>query len=355
MNSRERVRRTLDRQPVDRIPMYDSYWWDTERDFRQQGIPQGQSLVDYFQLDMDMFWFEQSFLLPEVILEETAEKRLYKDSWGTTNLEFLTKQTSPGLLGFAVGSRDQWEQEFRPRLDYHSSRIDWPSLEARYQQIREANRYAVLSMLDPFECGWRVVGPEEQLKLMIKDPAWLQDIYQACTKLIEDAWQDLASRQIQPDALWLYGDIAYKNGPLFSPRHYQELLKPFHARLVELAHSAGAHLIYHTDGDMTRNLPDLIEIGVDCLHPLEVKAGVDVLELKKEYGNQITLMGNIDARLFESNDRAGLEQEIRSKIPRAMAGGGYIYHSDHSIPPGTTLDTYRFALDLVREVGNYNT
>jgi uroporphyrinogen decarboxylase len=64
-------------------------------------------------------------------------------------------------------------------------------------------------------------------------------------------------------------------------------------------------------------------------------------------------MGNIDARLYQKNDMEALEEEIRSKVSVAMRGGGYIYHSDHSIPPGTHLDTYQFGLDLVREVGIY--
>jgi uroporphyrinogen decarboxylase len=208
-------------------------------------------------------------------------------------------------------------------------------------------------MLDPFECGWHMVGPETQLKLMIKDPGWLMDMYENSTRLIEQAWKDLQRKGVEPDGLWLYGDIAYKNGPMFSPRHYQELLQPFHARLVDLAHASGAQVIYHSDGDLSRFIPHLIEIGVDCLHPLEVKAGMDVVKLKEEYGSEITLMGNIDARLFEENDLAGLEKELRRKIPAAMEGGGYIYHSDHSIPPGTKLSTYQFALELVRELGRY--
>ena len=80
---------------------------------------------------------------------------------------------------------------------------------------------------------------------------------------------------------------------------------------------------------------------------------MDVVALKREWGSRLAFMGNIDARLFQANDRAGLEQEIRAKIPIAMARGGYVYHTDHSVPPGTHLDTYRFALELVRRYGRY--
>ena len=97
----------------------------------------------------------------------------------------------------------------------------------------------------------------------------------------------------------------------------------------------------------------MIEAGVDCLQPMEVKAGVDVCDLKTTYGDQLALMGNIDSRLFQKNDTIGLETEIRKKISQAMKGSGYIYHSDHSIPPGTALETYQFGIDLIRQIGYY--
>lgn len=104
---------------------------------------------------------------------------------------------------------------------------------------------------------------------------------------------------------------------------------------------------------MAKAIPFLLEAGIDCLQPLGVKAGMDVRHLKQEYGNRLAFMGNIDAGLFQENDRVGLEAEIRSKILIAMKGGCYVYYSDHSIPPGTTLETYRYALELVHHYGKY--
>jgi uroporphyrinogen decarboxylase len=138
---------------------------------------------------------------------------------------------------------------------------------------------------------------------------------------------------------------------LFSSEHYRELLMPRHRRLCELAHADDCDVIYHSDGDVSGAIPHLLECGTDYLHPLEVKAGVDVLELKQARGDRLALMGNTDARLLQDNNREALGAEIRAKIPEAMDRGRYVYQSDHSIPPGTRRDTYRFALDLVREVG----
>jgi uroporphyrinogen decarboxylase len=354
MNSRERVRRIINREPVDRIAIFDSFWDSVRSDFHDQGVPEENTLEEYFDFDIGMFWFEQSFLLPQEIQNETDEYRIVRDSWGTLNKERLQEQTTPGLIGFAVHDQESWESDYKHLLQYRSDRIQWQAFTKRYQDLRTSDKYIALSMLDPFECTWHKVGPDKQLEMMVLDPDWLLDMYEADTALIEAAWKDMWSRGIQPDALWLYGDIAYNAGMMFSPRHYRKLLMPFHARLCDLAHSYGAQVIYHTDGNISRAVPLLIEVGVDCLQPLEVKAGIDLRDLKATYGEHLALMGNIDARLFQKNDTAGLEAEIRAKIKVAMEGSGYIYHSDHSIPPGTTLETYLFGQELIRELGNYH-
>ncbi len=353
MRPRERIRQLIDHHVADQVGVFDSFWTQTEREFRKQGMPEDVEVEEYFDLDIGMFWFDQSFLLPEQVLEEHEDHRIVIDGWGS-RLKVLKKgQSTPGLLDFAVKDRASWEEKYEPLLKYQSSRIDWPALTTQYRGFRNRDKYVVLSVLDPFEATWHKVGPERQLKLMVKHPDWLRDMYERDVELLEDAWADLWRRGLRPDGLWIFGDIAYRSGLLFSPKHYQDVLMPFHRRLCKLAHRHGSQVIYHSDGDVTQAIPLLIECGIDCLHPLEVKAGMDVVALKRRFADRLAFMGNIDARLFQDNDLEGLEAEIKAKVPEAMQGGGYIYHSDHSIPPGTKLKTYHFALEVVRQVGRY--
>ena len=100
-------------------------------------------------------------------------------------------------------------------------------------------------------------------------------------------------------------------------------------------------------------IPPLIEAGVDCLQPLEAKANMDVRELKAEYGDRLAFMGNIDTRKMADPDPRVIEEEIRTKLEVAKQGGGYIYHSDHSIAPGVRWETYQYLMQLVDEYGRY--
>jgi uroporphyrinogen decarboxylase len=79
---------------------------------------------------------------------------------------------------------------------------------------------------------------------------------------------------------------------------------------------------------------------------------MDVRKLKAEFGNAITFYGNIDVRKL-SGTRADIEEEISSKVPVAMKDGGYIFHSDHSVPPTVSWENYCYAIELLDRYGKY--
>jgi uroporphyrinogen-III decarboxylase len=87
---------------------------------------------------------------------------------------------------------------------------------------------------------------------------------------------------------------------------------------------------------------------------MEAKAGNDVVQFANEYGDQLSYMGNIDVTVLNTNDRQRVREEIVRKLEamRQMRIP-YIFHSDHSIPPDVRYDTYCYALELLREYGDY--
>jgi uroporphyrinogen decarboxylase len=114
----------------------------------------------------------------------------------------------------------------------------------------------------------------------------------------------------------------------------------------------GVKTLLHSDGNVAPLIPGFLQAGFVGLHPLEAKAGLDVRELKPRYGPRLILYGNIDVRKL-SGTNADIEEEICAKLPVAKAGGGYIYHSDHSVPHSVSFENYCFAMDLVRKYGSY--
>jgi len=103
---------------------------------------------------------------------------------------------------------------------------------------------------------------------------------------------------------------------------------------------------------MVRGLvPEFIDMGLDGLNPLEVKAGMDAVEIKREYGDKLLLHGGVNAVLWDKPDE--IEAEMRAVIPAVKEHGGYIFSSDHSVPSSVSLDDFRRITDLAKQLGNY--
>jgi uroporphyrinogen decarboxylase len=153
------------------------------------------------------------------------------------------------------------------------------------------------------------------------------------------------------DAVTWPDDMGYKLNQFFSVGTYRAFLKPFHKRAVEWAHAKGIKAMLHSCGDVNPFVPELIEIGMDSLNPLEVKAGMDPVHLKKTYGDKLVLHGGINATLWDKPD--AIKAEMSAVVPKLKENGGYIFSSDHSIPSAVSLEDFREIIALAKELGSY--
>lgn len=195
---------------------------------------------------------------------------------------------------------------------------------------------------------------KEKVQVLIEQPDLAADILNTYTDFIIGMCQSCLEEGLTFDGLWFFSDLCYKNGMLFSPQVYRELLRPCHRRIKEWCESQRIPLMLHCDGDIREFIPLLIEVGFDAIQPLEARCGNDVRDLKQIYGNDIVFFGNINADVMSYGSDAEIEAEIATKITIAKAGGGYIYHSDHSIPPTINFKRYKLVLELVRRHGAYD-
>ena len=137
-----------------------------------------------------------------------------------------------------------------------------------------------------------------------------------------------------------------------SPELWAAFFKPRYKRIFDACHAQGWHVWMHSCGNCEAYLEDLIECGLEVIQPLQASAGFDVRNLKPRLGARLTFFGNIDVRKMSASEKE-CEEEIRDKIAAAKEGYGYIYHSDHSVPPEVTFDRYRRIMDWVEKYGAY--
>jgi uroporphyrinogen decarboxylase len=370
LTSQERVARTLARRPADRVPIFDWFWTETENDFvraigdpalgsgiedfRHEPRPDRLTLWDYFDMDvMQVGWPDQRLrMVPPTILEETDEWVLQRDGNDAVLRWWKHKMGTPEHVAFGIDSPEKW-RAVKPLLTASRDRVRWHEFWPRYRRGRERNRFVCYAGVEVVECVKDSLGHEMLCRAMIKQPDWLYDVLVTYTQFIIDMFRLVEAEGMTCDGAFIYGDIAYKNGPFMSPRHYREFIYPCHKRLFDEFHQRGMPVILHSDGDIRPLIPHFIDAGVDMIQPMECRAGMDVRELAPQFGDRLGFCGNIDVAVLLTNDRERIRAELQSKMSAAMPYRGYMYHSDHSIPPGVTLDTYRWLLDEVRRIGRY--
>jgi hypothetical protein len=207
------------------------------------------------------------------------------------------------------------------------------------------------SICEAYEFLWRCIGTENSLIWMLEEPG----MFGAFVKRLGNFLVGLTEYQIEESrgrlsGMYVWGDVAYVNGMMFSPEVWREHFKPIVDRIIRVCHDAGLMVIYHGCGDARRIYDDFIEIGLDGYNPVECKAHLDAVELRKDFGGKLCFVGNIDVRELESGSRDRIKRQALYKLQSA-AGGGWICQSDHSVTSGVSPDSYAYMVELIREYG----
>jgi len=369
LTSKERFDRILKHQPVDRIGLFEVFWQETARKWAAQGhFAQPEMVSDHFGLDVRRTGGEITpadyrtvNLIADIdagdqVVEETQSVKLIRDGNGALLRWMKSGSGAPEHVDFAVKDRRSWEEHIRPHLldeQTYERRINFGSYrELRAKCAREA-RFMTCGVVGPFDQMSPMCGHEYLLMGMALDGEWVRDMADLYISVVIHLLEILFDREGLPDGLWVWDDLGFRNGPFMSPAMFRSLLYPAHKKLFDFAHSCGLPVVLHCDGYVEALIPSLIEAGIDCLQPLEVKAGMDLLKLKKQFGDQIALIGGLDVRVLETNDRQAVEAELLSKLPGAMAGSGYVLQVDHSVSPLVEYETYKFFVERGLEIGTY--
>jgi uroporphyrinogen decarboxylase len=340
LTAKERITRILKHLPVDRIGIYEEFWEDTRNKWSGQGHIKkdeslwSQSVWDHFGLDIRdtiPFNLTADIDFKEEIVEETEETKLVRDGNGALLRWHKLHDSTPEHVDFVIKDRKSWDTKAKLHLlndSNFSKRIDYNQYHTQMEKCTKNNLFLALKVPGIFAQMSKLCGHEALLMGMALDPDWVKDMCKVYTELNINLVEILLEKEGKPD--------------------------PAHKRLFDYAHSKGLPVFVHSCGFIESFVPGLIEAGMDCLQAMEVKAGMDLVKLKKAYGDKIMLMGGIDARTLISNDFDIIRTELENKVPIAMQGGGYCLHSDHSIPDQVNYKTYKFFLETGIKMGTYD-
>ena len=318
MSPRERIRTVLNHEEPDRVPIVDSPWNATIKRWRDEGLTSEQSPAEYFAYEMIRFQCDTSPRFPVEVIDEDDEYILMTTPFGGKRKNHRDYSTTPEVVDYPCKNQSDWEK-IKSRLAPDRDRVDW---QGKWTKDTGEDGTKEVSILDTHMLDWRrglpgcrkaqdqglftlysvmvgydkiqkYVATEDLLIAIATEPEWVRDMYETDATLAIQMYEIMRDGGYVFDGVWLTSDLGYRNGLLFSPQHYEEQLRPTMRRLLDYFRGEGLPVFLHSCGCVKELIQFFVEDGLACLQPLEVKAGMDLLELKKTYGDKLTLMGGI--------------------------------------------------------------
>ncbi len=257
-------------------------------------------------------------------------------------------QKMPMYLEQPVKDWETWK-EYKKKLNPDTPER-WPAGWNNYVEKMNKRDFPVCLQVGGFFGFLREwMGLEKVLYTFYDDPNLIEDMMDTILNLELEVIKRTV-KDIRVDWALFWEDMAYKTGPLISPDMFRKFMMPRYRRVTDLLRKSNIDIIFvDSDGNLNKLIPLWLECGVNGFWPLEVAAGVDAVALRKEYGKDIILAGNMDKRELLKGKEA-IREEVMSKLPFLLEKGGYFPSIDHLVPPDITLENYQYFINTMREV-----
>ena len=202
-----------------------------------------------------------------------------------------------------------------------------------------------------FETAWQPMGFERFVVAVRRE----RDFIRRLIRFYEDLFCELLEAKADagvPAAVYT-DDLAYKSGPMLSPRLIDELFGDSYRRITETAHALGMKILMHSCGNTYSLLEWFADCGFDAVHPLEPTAGMELAKVKEMVGGRMCIIGNIDvSHILVDATKEEVFAAVRRAIREAGPGGGYILGPDHS-HPRVSVERLRWMVEAAGRYGSY--
>jgi uroporphyrinogen decarboxylase len=382
MESRERVLAALDHKEADRVPRdlagtrYSSIHAEAYERLRPAlGLPEAEirivdttqglahvhdDLLDRFGADVALVSSGSPSTYRREVTNDGEFER-FVDEWGVVRARpvgglYYESSTAPlkGVITAAGIAAFPWPD---PR---DAGRFEGMAQRARHIHDVEHRAVFVGSLCAGVtEMHFRLRGYEDGYMDMAADPALARQLMEKITEIKLAYWERVLDEigddiDIAAEA----DDLGAQHAPLFSPKTYREIVKPLHAEIISLIKGRSrARFFLHSCGAIRDLIPDLIEIGVDCLNPVQVSAdGMDTATLKAEFGRDLTFWGGaVDPqKVLARGTPEEVKAEVRQRIRDLKPGGGFVFASVHNIQAHVPVENILAMWEALDEEGGYD-
>ena len=335
MIPRERILAALKGKPTDRVPVMEmGIDWSV-----MKGLGYGSYLDMIEGLDLDGVSVNQMLYVLGWRRWVIPHLKYYVDEWGVKSR--LTGELLPTPVGHPISAAADLA-DFRPPRPEKSALIK----AVRHVRKRFPNRAVAILSRNDFAASWFLCGMDVLMMSYLDNPKFVDSL----SEMVSDYYCELYRLCIQAgaDVVYLTDDYAYKTSTLMSRGHFQRFILPWLRKGVQAVHDAGGLCIKHTDGDISGILDLIIDTGIDGLGPLEPAAGNNLVDLRKQLGNRVTLVGNVDVDLLSRESPVEVAAVTGSLLEGLAPEGRYILSSGNTITSSVKAENFKMMVDTAR-------
>ena len=356
MNDRQRFLNVMNYKPVDRCVygVRTGPWGETVERWKKEGYdPSLEPLFDIDHWEWTFGWFLPNPPFERKVIEENEDTVLYINPEGISLREFKKNSGSsmPQFVRFPVETREDYRRFVKERLQPDLClRIGKNYIEklTTFRQ-RDFPFLVVAELWGGFFGGLRqMVGVERLCMLFYDDPAFVEEMMDGIADFIIGMMNKILD-YTDIDVFGFWEDMAYKTGPLVGPDLFRKYALPRYKRVVDFLHSRGVVFVsLDSDGNISSLIPVWLDAGINILYPFEVQCGMDVVEVRRQYGRNLRMWHGIDKRALAKGP-AAIDAELQRVRP-LIDEGGYVPGLDHSIPPDVPFANYLYYMEHLREI-----
>ncbi len=323
-----------------------------EEEWRAQGASEEEIALTAFGFDTVRRHFVavNTGLLggfPEEVVEENAEYRIMRDCYGRLTKLCKGKATIPLPLSYPVTDMDSWLR-IKPLYAFSEARFAEGWLEAAWQ-ARADGALIITGIPGGFDEPRQLLGEEALCLAYYEQPELVHDMLATMADTAR-CMLERVSDALPVDVLSVHEDLAGKSGPLVGPAQIREFIHPYYHSAWDLLSSRGAQFFHQdSDGNINAVIPAFMDAGINCMLPMEPAAGMDIVQVRQQYGSRLKLMGGIDKHVLRQTPD-DIRRELEYKLQPLMRQGGVVFSCDHRIPNGTSIQNYRYYIRTAREM-----